>query len=147
MKTSVAGVPPCRSPAGAVFVLIVAAVTMATTGCLTATSMVASSAYRKASVYGTSNAYVPVVPEVAFERGVAALAGLEDVEITAVDEVTTRCTADQGDRVLTFRVFESTSGRSRLSLLVGGGDDADTNQRLADELMEKICGRFSGGCE
>jgi hypothetical protein len=116
-------------------------------GCSTGTSLVAASAYRKASVYGTSKAYVEMAPEDAFQPGVAILAELEDTEITALDEDSTRCTAAHGDRVLTFRVFESREGLSRLSLLVGGGDDANANQELADRLMQEICGRLGTECE
>lgn len=116
-------------------------------GCVTGTSMVAASAYHKASVYGTSKAYVRLPPEDAFKRGVNILAGLEGTEITATDENSTRCTAERGDQVLTFRVFESDNGRVRLSLLVGGGHDADANQDLADRLMREICQRLGTVCE
>jgi hypothetical protein len=126
---------------------LVAAVTVGCFGCATGTSTVAASAYRKASVYGTSKAYVEMAPEDAFDPGVAILSQLEDAEITALDEGFTRCTATFGDRVLTFRVFESGEGRSRLSLLVGGGDDPDSNQELADRLMREICRQLGVQCE
>jgi hypothetical protein len=116
-------------------------------GCSAGTSSVAASAYRKAAAYGSSKAYVQMVPEDAFDPGVAMLSQLEDAEITALDEDFTRCTATFGDRALTFRVFESGEGRSRLSLLVGGGDDAVANQELADQLMKKICKHLEAACE
>lgn len=126
---------------------LVAALTVGSFGCAAGTSTVAASAYRKAAVYGTSKAYVQMVPEDAFDPGVAILSQLEDAEITALDEDFARCTATFGDRVLTFRVFESGDGRSRLSLLVGGGADADANQELADQLMKKICEHLEAACE
>lgn len=109
--------------------------------------MVAASAYRKASVYGTATAYVRLAPGDAFERAVEILAELEDIEITARDEVSTRCTAVAGNRALTFRVFESDVGRSRLSLLVGGGDDPVANEEMANRLMQEICGHLDAACE
>jgi len=116
-------------------------------GCATGTSTVAASAYRKAAVYGTSKAYVRTAPEDAFKDGVRVLGELADTEITALDEKSTRCAAVHGDRVLTFRVFESGDGMSRLSLLVGGGDDSVANQELADRLMREICRRLDVACE
>lgn len=127
--------------------MLVVAVAVGATGCAAASSLVATSAYQKASVYGTSKAYVHMAPGEAFEPAVAVLAELEGVEITAIDEASHRCTADQGDLVATFRVFEAGEGRSRLSLLVGGGDDAAANQELADRLIQRICGGFPEGCE
>jgi hypothetical protein len=126
---------------------LVAAATLGSFGCAAGTSTVAASAYRKAAVYGTSKAYVQMVPEDAFDLGVATLSQLEDAEITALDEDFARCTATFGDRVLTFRVFESGEGRSRLSLLVGGGDDPDSNQELANRLMGEICRQLGVQCE
>jgi hypothetical protein len=136
-----------RCLALAPYVALVVAVAIGACGCATGTSTIAASAYRKASVYGTSKSYVQMAPEDAFKPGVAILAELEDTEITALDKDSTRCTAAHRDRVLTFRVFESGDGRSRLSLLVGGGDDADANQELADRLMHEICGRLRVACE
>jgi hypothetical protein len=126
---------------------LVAALTVGSFGCAAGTSTVAASAYRKAAVYGTSKAYVQMAPEDAFKPGMAILAELEDTKITALDEDSTRCTAAHGDRMLTFRVFVSGDGRSRLSLLVGGGDDAVANQELADQLMKKICEQLDATCE
>ena len=127
--------------------LVVAVAVEGTVGCAAGSSLVAASAYRKASVYGTSKAYVQMPSAEAFKSGAAVLAELENVEITAMDEDSTRCAATQGDRVATFRVFEAAEGRSRLSLLVGGGEDADANQELADQLMRNICERLDTGCE
>jgi hypothetical protein len=127
--------------------VLMVAMTIAAGGCATGSSLVAASAYRKASVYGTSKAYVRMAPGAAFKPGLAVLAGLDGFEITALDEDTTRCTALQGDRVLTFRVFESGDEGARLSLLVGGGDDPVANQELADRLMAQICGRLDAACE
>jgi hypothetical protein len=126
--------------------VVVVAVAVGTIGCAAASSLVATSAYHKASVYGTSKAYVHMVPGEAFEPGVAVLAELEGVEITAIDETSHRCTAAQGNRVVTFRVFESGGGHSRLSILVGGGDDPDANQRLADSLIRSICRHLGVEC-
>ena len=126
---------------------LVVAIAVGACGCAAGTSTVAASAYRKAAAYGTSKSYVQMAPEDAFDPGVAILSQLEGAEITALDENFTRCTATFGDRVLTFRVFESGEGRSRLSLLVGGGDDAVANQELADQLMKKICKHLEAACE
>ena len=125
----------------------VVAVAIAAGGCAAGTSMVASSAYRKASVYGTATAYVRLAPNDAFEPAMQALAEMQDIEITALDQASTRCSADAGDREVTFRVFESEVGRSRLSVLVGGGDDPVANQQLANRLMQQICGHFDVTCE
>jgi hypothetical protein len=133
--------------AAALWSALVVEVAIASCGCVTGSSLVAASAYRKASVYGTSTAYVRMEPKDAFTSGVAVLAAIEDVEVTAMDEDSTRCAAAHGDLVATFRVFEAGEGRSRLSLLVGGGYDADANQELADRLIQRICGRFPEGCE
>ncbi len=134
-----------RSPAKCGALILAAAI--GACGCATGTSMVAASAYRKASVYGTATAYVRLAPEDAFESSVKTLSELGDIEITALDEASTRCTAVAGDRALTFRVFQSDAGRSRLSLLVGGGDDPVANQKLANQLMQQMCGHLDAACE
>jgi hypothetical protein len=70
-----------------------------------------------------------------------------DIQITDLEEADNRCQAVAGDQKLTFRVIESTEERSRLSLLVGGGDDPVANQELADRLMRQICGGLGVACD
>jgi len=147
MKPSAANESVPRISASVPWGALLIAVAIGAAGCATGASVIAASAYRKASVYGTSTAYAQIAPEDAFSPGLAVLAEQDDVQITAVDEGSTRCTAASGDLVLTFRVFPSGDDRSRLSLLVGGGDDADANQELADRLMQQICGRLDASCE
>jgi hypothetical protein len=71
----------------------------------------------------------------------------EDIEITELGEAGNSCKAVAENRTLTLRVIESAPGRSRLSLMVGGGSDGDANDRLAKDLLVAICGRLSGARE
>ena len=111
------------------------------------TSAVAASTHRSASVYRSATAYVQLEPDQAFNRAVKMLLERGDIEITDLKEANNRCSAVEGDHRLTFRVIESGGGRSRLSMLVGGGDDPDANQELADTLIQAICGRLPTACE
>lgn len=116
-------------------------------GCATGTSAVAASTHGRTSLYRSASAYVQLAPEDAFEPAVKLLLEREDIEITDLKEANSRCKAVAGDRKLTLRVIESGEGLSRLSLLVGGGNDPDSNQQLADGLMHEICGRLGVACE
>lgn len=118
-----------------------------TCACATGTSAVAASTHGRTSVYRSATAYVQLAPEDAFEPAVTLLLEREDIEITDLREAHNRCKAVAGNRKLTFRIIESTDGRSRLSLLVGGGDDPEANQELADKLMRQMCSRLSAACE
>ena len=69
------------------------------------------------------------------------------IRLETLKEANNRCSAVEGDHRLTFRVIESGGGRSRLSMLVGGDDDPDANQELADTLIQAICGRLPTACE
>ena len=115
--------------------------------CATGTSAVAASTHGEASSYGSATAYVQLSPDKAFNPAVEVLLGRGDIQITELKETDNRCKAVVGDHKLTFRVIESTHGRSRISLLVGGGWDLEANQKLADELMRTICGRLVVSCE
>jgi len=128
-------------------VALVAAIAIATCGCATGTSAVAASTHGRASVYRSATAYVQLAPDKAFNPAVKMLLERGDIEITDLKEADNRCKAIAGERGLTFRVIESGDGRSRLSMLVGGGDDPDANQELADRLMHQICGRLGVACE
>jgi hypothetical protein len=130
-----------------VVIAVVAVVAIVAYGCATGTSAVAASTHGSASVYRSATAYVRLVPDQAFNPAVKMLLERGDIEITELKEVNNRCKAVAGDRTLTFRVIESGAGRSRLSMLVGGGDDPDANQELADSLMEQICGRLGVACD
>ena len=126
---------------------LAAAIAIATSGCAAGTSAVAASTHGRASVYRSATAYVQLAPDQAFNHAVKMLLERGDIEITDLTEANNRCKAIAGDRKLTFRVIESANGRSRLSMLVGGGDDPDANQELADKLMGQICGRLEVACE
>jgi hypothetical protein len=126
---------------------LVAAIAIGLCGCATGTSAVAASTHGKASVYRSATAYVELAPDKAFNPAVKMLLERGDIEITDLKEANNRCKAVAGDRTLTFRVIESGTGRSRLSVLVGGGDNPDANQELADRLMQQICGRLEVACE
>jgi hypothetical protein len=115
--------------------------------CATSMSTAAASTYGSASIYRSATAYVQLVPEEAFDPAVEMLLERGDIEITELEESDNRCKAVSGDRKLTFRVIESGTRRSRLSLLVGGGHNPDANQELADTLIEQICGRLTIACE
>ena len=116
-------------------------------GCATGTSALAASTHGTASLYRSATAYVSLPPERAFNPAVKMLLERGDIQITDLKEADNRCKAVAGDRTLTFRVIESSDGRSRLSLLVGGGSDPEGNQALADELMRAICRRLEVTCE
>jgi hypothetical protein len=120
--------------------------TMWTSACATGVSAGAASTYGRASIYRSSSAYVQLAPEEAFNPSVEMLLERGDIEITELNESDNRCKAVSGDRKLTFRVIESGTGRSRLSVLVGGGHNPEANQELADTLMEQICGRLTIAC-
>jgi hypothetical protein len=107
----------------------------------------AGSTYGKVSVYRSATAYVRLAPDQVFNPVVEMLLERGDIKITDLKEASNRCRAVTGDRELTLRVIESGTGRSRLSVLVGGGDDPDANQELADTLMQQICGRLTVECE
>ena len=127
--------------------VLVAAMVIGICGCATGTSAVAASTHGRASVYRSATAYVQLAPEQAFDPAVKILLERGDIEITDLKEANNRCSAVEGDHRLTFRVIESGGGRSRLSMLVGGGDDPDANQELADTLIQAICGRLPAACE
>ena len=128
-------------------VALVTAIAIATCGCATGTSAMAASTHGKASVYRSATAYVQLAPEQAFNPAVKMLLERGDIEITDLKEANNRCIAVAGDRKLTFRVIESTEGRSRLSMLVGGGTDPLANEELAARLMQQICGRLGVACD
>ncbi len=107
----------------------------------------AASTHGRTSVYRSATAYVQLAPDKAFNPAVKVLLERGDIEITDLEEAENRCKAVAGDRKLTFRVIESENGSSRLSLLVGGGDDPAANQELADRIMQQICGHLGVVCE
>jgi len=115
--------------------------------CATGTSAAAASTYGRTSVYRSATAYVELAPDQTFNSAVRMLLERGDIEITDLKEANNRFKAVAGDRKLTVRVIESGTGRSRLSVLVGGGDDPNRNQELADRLMQQICGRLEVACE
>jgi hypothetical protein len=117
------------------------------TGCAMGTSAVGASTYQKSSVYRSAAATVDLPPEEAFESAVKLLLERKDIEITELEEEANRCSARAGDQTLTLRVIEVASDRTRLSLLVGGGRDTESNQDLADEIVEAICARFAKNCD
>jgi len=127
-------------------IVLVGAVASIACGCATGTAVQAASTYGKASIYRSASAHVQLAPADAFEPAVEILKEREDIEITDVREADNRCEAVAGDRELTLRVIESGAGRSRLSMLVGGGDDPDANEKLADELISEICGGLGVPC-
>ena len=122
------------------------AVVIGACGCAINVSAVGASTYQKGSVYRSATAYVELTPEDAFEPAVKLLLEREDIEITKLEEAENRCSAVAGNHKLTLRVVEADPGRSRLSLLVGGGRDAEANQGVANELMMRICLRLGAGC-
>lgn len=136
-----------RCPELAALAVLVVATAVSVCGCATRTSAIAASTYGKASLYGSATAYVRLAPDEAFKPAVGILLEREDVKITDLDEARTRCTAMAGERKVTLRVIESTPGRSRLSLMVGGGHEPGANAELADELVKRICSRLAPGCE
>ena len=107
----------------------------------------AASAYGKGSVYRSASATVQLAPDRVFNPGVKMLLERGDIEITDLKEHDNRCRAIAGDRKLTFKVVDAGAGRSRLSMVVGGGHDAEANQELAKVLVTAICSRLSVACE
>jgi hypothetical protein len=134
-------------PALAACCAVVVAILLSASGCATGTSAAVASTYGKASVYRSATAYVDLAPGDAFKPAVELLLGRKDIKITDLVEANTRCTAIMGDRSLTFRVVESGPDRCRLSILVGGGDNPEANQELADQLMQNICRHLGAACE
>ena len=106
-----------------VHTMVVAVVVIIGSGCATSTSTVAASTYRQFSLYRSASAAVRQPPDHSFELAAAFLLERGDIEITHLNEAHRQCTAVAGDRTLTFRVIDAGSGRSRLSMLVGGVED------------------------
>lgn len=132
---------------GAALGALLIATALAACGCATGTSAVAGTTYQKSSVYRSATARVALAPEDAFNPAVKLLLERGDINITKLKESENRCSAIVGSHKLTFRVIEAGPGRSRLSLMVGGGHDPAANQDLADELVRGICSRLSVQCE
>ncbi len=126
---------------------LVVAMVITAGGCATGASTVAGSTSGKISVHRSATAYVALAPEDAFEPAVTLLLERDDIEITTLDEAANRCTAVSGEMTITLRVIQSTPGRSRLSIMVGRGTDADANQALADRLVRTICLSLGAACE
>lgn len=126
---------------------LLTALVLAASGCTSGASAVAGSTYSSGSVYRSATAYVQIAPDQAFNPAVKMLLERGDIEITDLKEADNRCKAVTGDHKITFRVIESGAGRSRLSMLVGGGRDPVSNQELADDLLQTICRRLSAACE
>ena len=116
-------------------------------GCATGVSTMAASTHGTSSLYGSSSAIARLAPEDVFESAVKLLLERDDIEITSLEEADNRCTAIAGSRKTTLRVVDVDGERSRLSLLVGGGDDPAANQELAEGLMHDICARLGAACE
>lgn len=126
---------------------LLASTTVTTAACATGASAVAASTHGKASVYRSATAYVQLAPEQAFSTAVKFLLGRGDIKITDLKEAENRCSAVRDNHRLTLRVIESGDGRSRISILVGGGDDPIASQDLADDLVWRICARLGTKCE
>jgi hypothetical protein len=107
----------------------------------------AASTHGTSSLYRSSSATVRLAPEDVFEPAVKLLLDRDDIEITSLEEAGNRCKAISGDSKLTLRVVDVDGERSRLSLLVGAGDDPAANQDLAESLMHDICARLAAACE
>lgn len=120
--------------------------TMWTLACATRASAVAASTYARASVYRSATAYVQLAPDQAFNPAVEMLLARGDIKITELEEAVKRCGAVSGDLRITLRVIESGDGRSRISIVVGGGNDPNENQDLADDLIWRICARLGTTC-
>lgn len=131
----------------AALVVLLGFVTIGVTGCAMGTSAVGASTYQKASTYRSAAATVDLSPEDVFEAGVKLLLEREDIEITEREEGANRCSARAGDHTLTLRVTEVGPGRTRLSLLVGGGRDAEANQHLADAMLDEVCALLDKACD
>jgi len=131
----------------AALVALLGLVTIGAGGCAMGTSAVGASTYQKSSAYRSAAATVDLGPEDVFEAAVKLLLEREDIEITELEEGANRCVARAGDHTLTLRVTAVSPGRTRLSMLVGGGRDAEANQTLADEIVEGVCARFAKKCD
>jgi hypothetical protein len=107
----------------------------------------AASTHAAASTYRSATAYVALSPDDAFETAARMLLDRNDLDITALDEVGMRCTATMGPRTVSVRLIESTPGRSRLTVSVGGGDEPGSNESLATAVLRDVCGRFPVPCE
>ena len=107
----------------------------------------AASTHGRASVYRSETAYVELAPDQAFNPAVKMLLERGDIEITDLKEAENRCRAVSGHHTITLRVIESGDGRSRISILVGGGDDPDASRDLADDLIWRICARLGTKCD
>ena len=138
---------PGRAGAVVARCALVVALVITAGGCAAGASSVAGSTSGKVSVHRSATVYVALAPEDAFEPAVTILLERDDIEITALDEAANRCTAVSGEVTITVRVIESTPGRSRLSVMVGRGTDADANQALADRLVGDLCLRLGVACE
>ena len=136
-----------RSWRAAAFVALLGLVTFGAGGCAMGSSAVGASTYQKSTVYRSAAATVDLGPEDAFEAAVKLLLERDDIEITELEEGANRCTARAGDHKLTLRVTAVGPGRTRLSMLVGGGRDTESNQTLADEIVEEVCARFAKKCD
>lgn len=132
---------------GAALGALLVATALVACGCATGTSAVAGMTYQKSSVYRSATAHVALAPEDAFNPAVKLLLERGDIDVTKLKESESRCSAVAGKHKLTLRVVEAGPGRSRLSMLVGGGHDPEANQELADELVRRICSRLSVQCE
>jgi hypothetical protein len=122
-------------------------IAIGTCGCATGTSTMAASTHAKSSLYRSASATVRLTPEHTFEPAVTLLLERDDIEITVLTEADNRCQAIAGSRKLTLRVIKVDDERSRLSLLVGSGDDPEANQELAEILIQDICARLEAACE
>jgi hypothetical protein len=125
---------------------LLASMMMCTSACATRASVVAASTYGGASVYRSATAHVELPPDRAFNPAAKMLLERGDIEITDLKEAENRCRAVSGAHTITLRVIESSGGRSRISILVGGGDDSDASQVLADDLISRICARLGTTC-
>lgn len=136
-------VPGLKAGVGALCTVIV----IGASGCSSGASTMAASTYGRASLYRSATATVRLASEDAFERAVKLLLERDDIQITELMEADHRCRAIVGNLEVGVRVIEVDGDRSRLSLLVGGGDDPEANQELADSLMKDICARLGTTCE
>lgn len=126
---------------------LVVAIMMSGFGCSVGASNMAASTYGKGSVYRSASAFVELAADQTFNPAVKMLLERGDIEITDLKEADNRCRAVAGEHKLTFKVVDAGPGRSRLSMVVGGGNDPDANQELANVLMTAICGRLPVACE
>jgi hypothetical protein len=126
---------------------ILVAATCSVLGCASGAAVAGGSTQRTASDYGSASAYIRLAPNQAFNHGVELMLERGDIEITDIKEADNRCKAVTGSQKLTLRVIEAGPGRSRLSMLVGGGNDRDANQELAGSLIRAICNSLSVSCE